>query len=489
MARRSYTEQERREVLADVPTLGVRAAASRHGVPPTTVQSWIDRGRGSASESATSMAPVPRRPATSRVRTHASRVAAKQVRRHYSEDEKREVVADAVTLGVCGAAKKHGISESNVSRWRKQYAASEESEESTSSSRAGRGEARPARAKRVAKTYTPSQKAEAVEYAAAHGVSAAAKALGISRYSIYAWQRKVAKAAAGQGESPTAGPAPADIEAQRDAEIRAEYKRHPGLGPSQIKNQLRRKGVKVSVHTTRRVMEEAGYRPPKVVREPHDERFEAVRPNHIWHLDFVHRHINRASTFNLILLDDYSRFVVGHGTDDAERAQLVIDTFEQAVTRYGRPEMVIHDKGAAFWSWRGISKFTALLTELGIDQIEAQHKEWNGKLEVFNANLHKELFDVQRFYDVAEMKRRLAAHLWWYNHERTHHALGGLLVPADRYYGRADEVLARIEAGAGRDGLDAIDLSRRALELFKVVTDGGVPEVWLMGQKLLSLSA
>jgi len=33
------------------------------------------------------------------------------------------------------------------------------------------------------------------------------------------------------------------------------------------------------------------------------------------------------------------------------------------------------------------------------------------------------------------------------NHARTHHALGGLLVPADRFYGRAEEVLARIETG------------------------------------------
>jgi transposase InsO family protein/transposase-like protein len=419
----------------------------------------------------------------------------KQTRRQYTAEEKRTVARDAAALGVCGAAKKHGIAESNVSRWCRQFGSGNDAvsapatrEENGSVGEAGQAPRAP-RSKRVAKLYTPSQRAEAVEYAAAHGVSAAAKALGISRFSIYEWQRKVKKAAAGQGESPTSGPAPADIEAQRDAEIRSEYKRHPGLGPSQIRNQLRRKGVKVSVHTTRRVMEEAGYRPPKVKREPHDERFEAVRPNHLWHLDFVHRHINRSSTFNLILLDDYSRFVVGHGTDDAERADLVIDTFEQAVARYGRPEMVIHDKGSAFWSWRGIARFTALLTELGIDQIEAHHKEWNGKLEVFNANLSKELFDVQRFYDVAEMKRRLAAHVWWYNHERTNHALGGLLVPADRYYGRAGEVLARIEAGAGRDGLDALDLKRRTLELFKVVTENGVPEVWLMGQKLLSLEA
>jgi hypothetical protein len=42
MARRTYTEEARRDVLADVPALGVREAASKHGVPPTTVQSWID---------------------------------------------------------------------------------------------------------------------------------------------------------------------------------------------------------------------------------------------------------------------------------------------------------------------------------------------------------------------------------------------------------------------------------------------------------------
>jgi len=539
MARKTYTEQERREVLADVPTLGVKDAAGKHGVPPTTVQSWIDRGKGRrASEAATttSAATTPAggaattvgsasttptvsrmtasRMTASRMTASAAPVAEKQARRQYTEEEKREAIADVATMGVCGAAKKHGIAESNVSRWCKRLAptgavastaasgatvasaaassdaAKDDRREVKEAGRDVEGAQAGNRKKRqVAKKYTPSQKAEAVEYAAAHGVTAASDKLGMTRFSIYDWQRKVEKAAAGLGESPTAGPAPADIEAQRDAEILAEYKRHPGLGPSQIKNQLRRKSVKVSVHTTRRVMEEAGYRPPKVKREPHDDRFEAVRPNHLWHLDFVHRHINRTSTFNLILIDDYSRFVVGHGTDDAERATLVIDTFEQAVARYGRPEMVIHDKGSAFWSWRGIAKFTALLTELGIDQIEAQHKEWNGKLEVFNANLHKELFDAQRFYDVAEMKRRLAAHLWWYNHERTNHALGGLLVPADRYYGRADEVLTRIEAGAGRDGLDALDLKRRTLELFKVVTEGGVPAIWLMGQKLLSLGA
>jgi len=85
------------------------------------------------------------------------------------------------------------------------------------------------------------------------------------------------------------------------------------------------------------------------------------------------------------------------------------------------------------------------------------------------------------------MRRRLAAHLHWYNHQRTNHALGGLLVPADRFYGRSEEVLARIEAGAGREGLDALDLHHRNLELLKVVSQGGKPEVWLMGHRILEL--
>ena len=233
------------------------------------------------------------------------------------------------------------------------------------------------RRSRLARVYTPSQKAQALELMGQVGLSATSRQLGISRFALQQWRRQLKLAVAGKGESPTSGPDPAQIEAQRDREILQMWHKHPGLGPSQVRNQLRRQGVKVAVNTVRRVMEDAGYRPPKVKRDEHTERYEAVRPNHLWHLDFVHRHINRTNTFTLILIDDYSRFVVGHGVDEAERAALVIETFREAVTRYGKPEAVMHDKGSAFWSWKGISRFTALLTELGVDQVVAQHKQCN----------------------------------------------------------------------------------------------------------------
>jgi len=435
----------------------------------------------------------------------------------YSKEQREAVLATARESGVGAAVEQHGVSATSVRRWAKaagvelQVDTLSVQAEVTRASRAPLPEVlvnvapappepsaeapkavvapapktpRSLRS-RVAKIYSPSQRAVILEDSAALGVTKAAEKHGVSRFSIYEWHRKVDKAAIGEGPSPTSGPSPQAIEEKRDAEILDIWKTHPGLGPSQITNQLARNNVRVSVHTVRKVMEEAGYRPPKIERQKHDRRYEAVRPNHLWHLDFVQRFIGKVSTFTLILIDDCSRFVVGHGVDDAERADMVIRTFEQAVEQHGRPERVMHDKGSAFWSWRGISRFTELLVEMGIDPIVAEHKEWNGKVEVFNANLHKELFDAHRFYDVAEMCRRLATHLAFYNHGRTHHALGGLLVPADRYYGRAEEVLARIEAGAGRELGHDVDLRERCLELFRVTSRGGVPEVWLLGQKLL----
>ena len=477
--RRSYTKEQREAALATVRKKGVGAAALEHGVPESCVSRWAKAAGVQRERGARPSSPAP----------PGEDATAKPPEAQVKIEARPEEVAAAPSAPVPAAAPATG---GKQPRRRVQARAARPQVPVTPSApgvAAGsvadaKGSGRRRRS-HVAKSYTPSQKAVILEAAQSEGVTAAAEKHEVSRFSIYDWRRKVGKAAVGEGPSPTSGPSPKEIEDKRDAEILEEWKTHPGLGPSQIVNQLARKNVRVSVHTARQVMEEAGYRPPKVERQKHDRRYEAVRPNHLWHLDFVQRFIGKVSTFTLILIDDCSRYVVGHGVDDAERADLVIQTFEQAVEQHGRPERVMHDKGSAFWSWRGISRFTALLVEMGIDQVVAEHKEWNGKVEVFNANLHKELFDAYRFYDVAEMRRRLAAHLHFYNHGRTHHALGGLLVPADRYYGRAAEVIARIEAGAGRELGDGVDLRDRCLELFKVTSRGGVPEVWLLGQKLL----
>jgi len=431
---RQYTAEERAKAMARVQDVGYRAASEELSIPLGTLTSWVFKARqrtAEADRAATGQgvgAPLARAPVTPPI-----------------------APTPAVEAALSPTAP------------------------------APRSTARP----RVAKLYTPSQIAQALERVAAIGVRPAAKELGISRTTLRDWERKVAKAAKGEGPTPTSGPDPKTIEDKRDAAILTEWRKQQGLGPSQIRNQLRRAGTKVSVHTVRRVMEEAGYRPPKVERREHTGSYEALRPNQLWHMDFVHQYIHGQKAFVLALIDDYSRFVTGWALDDAERADAVITAFEGAVARYGRPEAVMSDGGSAFWAWKGSSRFTRILEEYGIDQIIATTPELNGKSEVFNANLQKELFRRITFTDLGDLRRHLGPHFSWYNQYRTHHALGGLLVPADRFHGRVDEVLARIEAGGGVP--DVLDLSLRTLDLFRVVSHKGKPEIWLMGRKIFDL--
>jgi len=420
-------------------------------------------------------------------------------KRSYPADEKTRVVSLAKKKGPHAAASELGIPAGTVRTWlhldKKKQSCLDKKSSSTDlppPSPSPQGETKPASESppsskdRVAKSYTPSERARALEMAARLGMTATSRSTKISRFTLYDWRRRVRLAASGNAsESPVSGP-DEDLRRIREQRILAEWKKHPGLGPSQIRNQLRRQSVKASVHTVRRVMEENGYVLPKVKRDStHDTRYEATRPNHLWHLDFFHRYVHKQEVFVLLIVDDYSRFIVGMSIWDAERGEAVLRTFEAAVNRYGRPETVMSDGGSAFHAWKGIARFTRFLEELGCDQLIAETPELNGKSEVLNANVQKELFNQEMFFDLNQTLRRLESWVSFYNLRRTHHALGGLLVPADRYFGRADEVLAQIEAGRSPDAVgEPLPVAERLLDLLKVTTHKGLVSVTLMGQQV-----
>lgn len=415
-----------------------------------------------------------------------------QTLRRYRDEERASALALSREIGIAKAAAKTGIPKGTLSYWRfadkRAGAAGTEASPKPAPSKPTAEVAAVAApsVKRVARVYTPSQKAQALETLAKHGPAEASRRLGISRFSLHEWKRKHDRATAqGTADSPLAG-SDEDPASKRDQRILAEWKKYPGLGPSQIRNQLRRESFKVSVRTVRMVMEEHGYVTPKVRRvESHDQRYEAVRPNQLWHMDFLQRHINKQKISVLFLVDDFSRYIPGFAVWDEDRSEAVFECFESAVARHGRPESVMSDGGAAFWSWRGVSRFTRLLEEMGIDQIIAKVPQHNGKVEVLNANVQKELFNQERFFDLGEALTRLRAWVSFYNLRRTHHALGGLLVPADRYFGRSSEVLAHIEAGGSPGGIgEPISLGERQLDLLRVASRGGKVEVLLMGERI-----
>ena len=182
-------------------------------------------------------------------------------------------------------------------------------------------------------------------------------------------------------------------------------------------------------------MEENGYVRPKTRRKDHPGRYEAVRPLQLVHLDFYHFHVHRQKQCLMLILDDYSRFITGSTLLKSEHADGAIESFEQAVGRYGKPEAVMTDRGSAFHSWKGLSRFEALLEEHGIDRYLAKEAAVNGKVEALNASIQKELIRQVEFVDLVDAQQQILRWILFYNYKRTHHALGGLLVPADRFHG------------------------------------------------------
>jgi len=354
--------------------------------------------------------------------------------------------------------------------------------------------------------YSPAERAQILEEAQEIGVSEAAEKHRCSKWTIYDWRRQEkrraarseaessapvdgeATAAGGTVSGPGSEPGPGEDGTQQEERHRLIlelWRQQPGLGPSQIRNQLKRKGFKASVNTVRAIMEENGYVQPKARRKEHTGEYKAVRPLQLYHLDFVHFYVHRQKQCMLLMVDDYSRFIPGWTLLKSEHADGTIKAFEAAVERYGRPKGVMTDRGSAFHSWRGLSRFEALLEEYGIDHYLAKEAQVNGKAEALAATFQKELTRQVALDDLADARRQVARWVEFYNYKRTHHALGGLLVPADRFHGFEEETLKRIEQGHGADLDDLLSPKGRGLELFKVISVGGQPSVYLMRRKVL----
>ena len=336
--------------------------------------------------------------------------------------------------------------------------------------------------------YSPAEKTMIMSDADDIGVAEAAEKHSCSKWTIYDWRRKKdrdAKVAETKSSADNEQAVAIESQDERQQLVLKIWKQQPGLGPSQIRNQLKRKGFKISVNTVRAIMEEGGYVQPKVKRREHTGEYEAIRPFQMYHMDFAQFFVHKQRQCMLLMIDDFSRFIPGWALLESEHADGVINEFDAAVNRYGKPEAVMSDGGSGFHSWRGMSRFEATLEEYGVDFYIAKEARINGKAEALVDTVKKELIRTTEFADLADARRQIARWVRFYNYERTHHGLGGLLVPADRFHGWQKETLKRIEQGNGADFLDLLNHEGRGLELFKVVSVAGQPAVYLMGKKLL----
>ena len=135
------------------------------------------------------------------------------------------------------------------------------------------------------KRYSRAQKDEILNFSLENSIAEAAGKFDSTETTIYEWLRADKRRNADNTNEKVTAQSD-DPKTVRDNKILAMWRQHPGYGPSQIRNMLKRSGFRVSVGSARHVMEENGYLPPKMKRREPAGRYEAARPKELYHLDF-----------------------------------------------------------------------------------------------------------------------------------------------------------------------------------------------------------
>ena len=276
-----------------------------------------------------------------------------------------------------------------------------------------------------------------------------------------------------------------------------EYKkRHPSMGPAQIRAQLKRfKRWRLSIKAIARVLRSHGYEPVRAHGRPvgpQPVRFEAPHRNALWQADFTELRVGGERQQLLVVLDDFSRFCVGYRLCDGPSAEAMVETMREAIARHGKPEAVRTDRGGGFLS----KELGAYLEAELIDHVvgRAYHPQGGGKVESLVGTVKRELWEVEHFDDWDAATRRLARFIADYNERRAHMGIDGL-TPADRFFGRADRVLAHIDALSRRrqgamaaraeDGSPIEELGEHALEVLRLVVVDGRMELRFCGSRVI----
>ena len=331
------------------------------------------------------------------------------------------------------------------------------------------------------------------------------KIAGISPHTLYAWRRRFEELGpAGLDAQRRGAPVGSRVAEATKRAILMMKGQHEEWGCERIHDMLMRsEGFAASAGAVARVLREAGYESEERPTERHEDKpreFERARPNQLWQSDLFTFLLKREGRrlYLVGFLDDHSRYMVGFGLYASSSGALVREVFEAAVANYGAPEEVLTDQGPQYHTWRGTSEFARLCARRGIRQVvaRARHPQTLGKIERFWGTLWRECVERAVFQSLEDARKRIGLYIDYYNFQRTHQGLGGL-VPADRYFSAAPQVLEtlrkRVEANAldvarhgtprqsvyltGRVGEAGITLHGEGGKVIVQTTDGGRQEV------------
>ncbi len=321
---------------------------------------------------------------------------------------------------------------------------------------------------REIKRYCPVERKKIVESYLSSGIAADsfAKAWGIGPSTLSKWVSRYEKYGAdglmnktpGKDDKRLGMKVPESVQ----QEIIALKKKEPSFGIKKMRNWIYRfRGVKVSTGSIRKTVKNEGLalarRPKKKKRSSEKvRRFERAKAMQLWQSDITQFTLGPSSmrVYLTVFMDDHSRYIVGWRLQSRQTADLVLDAFKDAVVRFGKPEEVLTDQGRQYFAWRGKSELEKLLEKEGIKHVvsRAHHPQTLGKCERFWETVGNEFWTRVKPQDLEEAKVRIKYFIDHYNHQRPHQGIDGA-VPADRFFGVAEEVREVIERTVAANSL------------------------------------
>lgn len=245
-----------------------------------------------------------------------------------------------------------------------------------------------------------------------------AELLGLSRASVYYLPR----------------PTPAtDLALMR--RIDELHLNHPFAGSRMLRDLLHQEGFGVGrkhVATLMRKMGiEALYRRPQTSRRhtahpiyPYLLRDRVIaRPNEVWAMDITYIPMRRGFVYLAAVLDWASRRILSWRLSISMTTDFCVEAVEEAMAKYGRPEIFNTDQGSQFTS----AEFTDLIVRNGITISMDGKGAWRDNVFVerlWKSIKYEEVY-LHAYDSVAEAKAGLARYIAFYNQHRPHRTLNG----------------------------------------------------------------
>lgn len=225
--------------------------------------------------------------------------------------------------------------------------------------------------------------------------------------------------------------------------IDEQFLKTPFYGSRQMARYLSREGYCVGRHRVRRLMRlmgiEAIYQKPRTsLSHPAHKKYPYLlkdmdinRSNQVWCTDITYIPIKRGFLYLVAIMDWHSKKVLSWRLSNTMDTHFCIEALEEALSKYGAPEIFNTDQGSQFTS----SDFTGVLNEHGIKISMDGKGRWidNVFIERLWRSLKYECVYLKSFETGQEARKEIGAWMKFYNTERPHSVFDGL-TPKEMYY-------------------------------------------------------